>query len=51
MNAGAIAERLGWLWGVAMRETWDRFRIWAVYRVGRSFKTGVRNGRYPEGTD
>lgn len=49
MNAAVIAERVGWAWGVVLRETWDRLRLWMVYRVGRSFRTGVRNGRYPEG--
>lgn len=49
MNAGAMAEWMGYAWGVVLRETWDRLRLWLVYRVGRNFRNGVRNGRYPEG--
>ena len=51
MNAGAMAEWLGYGWGVLQRETWDRFRIWWLYRVCKSFKRGATNGRYPEGFD
>ena len=49
MNAGAMAEWAGYWWGRLIGGTWDRLRLWLVYRVGRSFRTGFRNGRYPEG--
>lgn len=51
MNSGTVAERLGYWWGVFVRETWDVARMWWLYRWCKCWTRGKMNGRYPEGLE